>query len=100
LKEQLEFEDIDTPLLKTREVKNVALVVVSGERGLCGPYNSRIIKQTEARIAELRAQGIEPKLIFVGKKAYDYFKKPSRPTDIVLATNINGSPTTEDSQRV
>jgi|TARA_B110000285_G_C15019115_1_gene560602 F-type H+-transporting ATPase subunit gamma len=100
MKEKLEFEDIDTPLLQTRDVKNVALVVISGERGLCGPYNSRIIKLTEARIEELRSQGIEPKLIFIGKKAYDYFKKPQRTADIVLATNINGSPTSEDSQTV
>lgn len=80
LKEKLEFEAIDTPLLQSREVKNVALVVVSGERGLCGAYNSRVIKMTEARIEELRSQGIEPKLIFVGKKAHDYFKK--RPVEI------------------
>jgi len=73
----------------------VALVVVSGERGLCGAYNSKIIKQTEARIEELRSMGIEPKLIFVGKKAADYFKK--RPTDIAMTININGTPTSEDS---
>ena len=98
LKEKLEFEDIDSPLLENREVKNVALVVVSGERGLCGGYNSKIIKQTEARIEELRAMGIEPKLIFVGKKAHDYFKK--RPVDIKLATNIDSSPSSEDSQTI
>ena len=80
LKTKLEFEDIDTPLLKNREVKNVCLVVVSGERGLCGPYHSKVIKMTEARIDELRSQGLEPKLIFVGKKAADYFKK--RPVQI------------------
>jgi len=76
MKEKLEFEDIDTPLLQTRDVKNVALVIISGERGLCGPYNSRIIKLTEARIEELRSQGIEPKLIFIGKKLMTISKSP------------------------
>jgi F-type H+-transporting ATPase subunit gamma len=55
LKEKLEFEDISNPLLIPREVKNVALVVISGERGLCGAYNSRVVKKTENRIAELRS---------------------------------------------
>lgn len=55
LKEKLEFEDVENPLLVARDVKNVALVVISGERGLCGAYNSKIIKMTEKRIEELRA---------------------------------------------
>lgn len=98
LKEKLKFEDIDNPLLQPRDVKNVALVVMSGERGLCGAYNSKIIKMTENRIEELRSQGIEPKLIFIGKKAHDYFKK--RPTDVIFDLNIPNSPTAQESQQI
>ena len=41
------------------QVSKVTLVVMSGDRGLCGGYNSYGIKKTEARIKELQAQGIE-----------------------------------------
>ena len=34
------------PLLADRPVKNIALIVVSGDRGLCGAYNVNIIRKT------------------------------------------------------
>ena len=46
------------PILEVREVKKVSLVVVTGDRGLCGGYNSQIIKQATKRIAKLESQGI------------------------------------------
>ena len=49
-------EKIDLPLLKKREVSKVTLVVCSGDRGLCGGYNSFCIKKAEARIKELKSQ--------------------------------------------
>ena len=36
--------------------KNVAIVVVTGDRGLCGGYNAQMIKKAEARIVELKDQ--------------------------------------------
>merc|ERR1719207_346880 len=57
--DQLGKEPIDIPLLETREVKKVTLLAMSGDRGLCGSYNTYIIKKTEARKEELEAQGIE-----------------------------------------
>merc|ERR1719276_702897 len=49
----------DMPLLTQREVKKVTLVCITGDRGLCGGYNSFMIKKTEARFNELKDQGIE-----------------------------------------
>merc|ERR1712127_653751 len=49
----------DIPLLTQREVKKVTLVVITGDRGLCGGYNSFMIKKTEARYLELKDQGID-----------------------------------------
>merc|ERR1712157_633582 len=60
-------EAIDLPLLTQREVKKVTLCVVTGDRGLCGGYNSFMIKKAEARLNELKAQGIDVDLILVGK---------------------------------
>jgi F-type H+-transporting ATPase subunit gamma len=52
-------EEVELPILEVREVKKVSLVVVTGDRGLCGGYNSQIIKQTTKRIAKLNSQGIK-----------------------------------------
>lgn len=51
-------EEVELPILEVREVKKVSLVVVTGDRGLCGGYNSQIIKSATKRIAKLQAQDI------------------------------------------
>lgn len=55
-------EAVDLPLLQVRDVKKVTMVIISGDRGLCGSYNSYIIKKAEARYAELKAKGIEVRI--------------------------------------
>jgi F0F1-type ATP synthase gamma subunit len=37
--QRLRVEDVDSPLVAQRPIKSVALVVVTGDRGLCGGYN-------------------------------------------------------------
>lgn len=91
-------EPIELPLLESREVNKVTLVVLSGDRGLCGGYNSYCIKKAEARIAELKAQGIEVELVCVGKKASQYFSK--RETPVVKALPIGQAPTAEEANEI
>jgi F-type H+-transporting ATPase subunit gamma len=79
LQSRLKFEDVDSPLLTQREVKSVALVVVSGDRGLCGGYNASIIKRAEIRAKELKAAGIDFQYVLVGRKAVQYFKRREQP---------------------
>jgi F-type H+-transporting ATPase subunit gamma len=43
--QRLRVEDVDSPLCDIRPVKSVLLVVLSGDRGLCGGYNNFIIKK-------------------------------------------------------
>ncbi|MEW5798148.1 MAG: ATP synthase F1 subunit gamma [Bacteroidota bacterium] len=66
------------PQFEVREVKSVAIVVVTADRGLCGAFNSNIIKATvnhiEKNYAEMNEAG-KVKLICVGKKGYDFFSK-------------------------
>uniref|UniRef100_A0A3B4WVA0 ATP synthase F(1) complex subunit gamma, mitochondrial n=1 Tax=Seriola lalandi dorsalis TaxID=1841481 RepID=A0A3B4WVA0_SERLL len=78
--ERLSTEALDIPLLQQREAKKVGLLVITGDRGLCGSYNSAAIKKTEGRIAELKAQGVEAELITVGNKGSTYFKRRSDPS--------------------
>ncbi|MBI3195759.1 MAG: ATP synthase F1 subunit gamma [Ignavibacteriae bacterium] len=61
-----------------REVKSVALVIVTSDRGLCGSFNANLIKAAVLHInknyKELNEAG-HVKLICIGKKSYDFFSK-------------------------
>lgn len=67
------------PLLMPREVKRVAIVVVTADRGLCGAFNSNIIKTTVNHISEKYQSYYEVdhglRLITIGKKGFDFFNK-------------------------
>jgi F-type H+-transporting ATPase subunit gamma len=76
--ERLKNENLDFPLLQQRETKKVLLVVVSGERGLCGGYNAQIIKKATARLAELEKQGIDVTMLNIGRKANVWFKRRNK----------------------
>jgi len=41
----LQDEDVDSPLTNIRYVKSVLLVVITGDRGLCGGYNNYVLKK-------------------------------------------------------
>ncbi|GAX36046.1 F0F1 ATP synthase subunit gamma [Nodularia sp. NIES-3585] len=81
LQTRLRFEDVDLPLLKKREVKTVGLLVISGDRGLCGGYNSNVIRRAENRAKELQAEGVNYKYVLVGRKAIQYFQRREQPID-------------------
>lgn len=68
-------EEIELPILEVRDVKKVSLVLITGDRGLCGGYNSQVIKQATKRAAKLQEQGIECQLVLVGRKGEQWFKK-------------------------
>ncbi|MBZ8179367.1 F0F1 ATP synthase subunit gamma [Oscillatoria salina] len=99
LQNRLQFEDADLPLLKQREVKTVGLLVVSGDRGLCGAYNSNIIKRTESRARELEAQGIDYKYIIVGRKATQYFRRREAPIEASY-TGLEQIPTAAEASNI
>ena len=80
LQGKLQFEDVDLPLLQQRTVKKVGLLVVSGDRGLCGGYNANVIRRAEQRAKELTAEGIEYTYVLIGRKAKQYFQNRNAPT--------------------
>jgi len=98
LLQRLKTEALDIPLLESRTAKKVGLVVITGDRGLCGSYNAAAIKKTEARIAELKAQDIEVELVLIGNKGGTYFKK--RPTPVRKAIPCTQAPTAEQASEV
>ena len=79
LQSSMRFEDLDAPLLDAREVQTITLLSITGDRGLCGGYNTNIIKRTELRFKELEAQGYKVDLVLIGRKAITYFQNRSYP---------------------
>ncbi|MBP2627189.1 MAG: synthase gamma chain [Firmicutes bacterium] len=59
------------PLLETREVKRVAYLILSADKGLAGAYSSNVIKEVLPKIAGKD----NVTLMTVGRKARDYFKR-------------------------
>ena len=60
------------PLLEVREVKRIAYVVVTSDRGLAGSFNSSILRKAHNDIDEFGKQNVD--IFCIGKKAKDYFK--------------------------
>lgn len=65
------------PLLDEREEKQIQLVVVTSDRGLCGAFNTNIIKTAQAFINEHADQRVT--LNCVGRKGRDFFRKRPAP---------------------
>jgi len=61
------------PLLETREVKRLCIIVVTGDRGLCGSFNSNVIRTTVAHIG--KHPDAEISLICIGRRGRDFFKR-------------------------
>ncbi|MEC4804480.1 MAG: F0F1 ATP synthase subunit gamma [Jaaginema sp. PMC 1079.18] len=99
LQNRLQFEDVDLPLLKQREVDTVGLLVVSGDRGLCGGYNTNIIKRADARIKELQAEGIDYQLILIGRKAVQYYQRRKMPI-LKTFTELEQIPVAEEASDI
>src|SRR5205807_3332081 len=63
------------PLLQKREtVKNVLMLVLCSNRGLCGGYNASILREAMAEIRRLRSEGLTLHLELSGKRAINYFR--------------------------
>jgi F-type H+-transporting ATPase subunit gamma len=70
--------DIKSPYVEKREVNKVAIIVITSNRGLCGAFNTNIIKEAISKIENEYASQKQQKnitLIFVGKKGFDVLKK-------------------------
>jgi F-type H+-transporting ATPase subunit gamma len=68
------------PLFEKREVKKVALVIISSDRGLCGSYNGNIIRAANEFLKKYEREKVV--LVNIGKKGYIYYSK--RPREIRL----------------
>ena len=63
------------PLLAVRDPRKIRIICMTSDRGLCGGFNSNLIKATERFLKDKKSEGKEISLINVGRKGRDYFRK-------------------------
>lgn len=81
--QKVKADDLESPLTQIRPVKNVLIVSVAGDRGLCGAYNTYILKKVLKRQEELDGMGIGVKHISVGSKMTNWLKKRTDQYDVM-----------------
>ena len=90
----------DHPLLRDNPDASVAaVVVVTSDRGLCGGYNSSVIRMAEREIKAHQEAGQDYALIVVGTKGEQYFRFRNYRIDATFA-GVTDQPTYEDARRV
>ncbi|ABW25939.1 MULTISPECIES: F0F1 ATP synthase subunit gamma [Acaryochloris] len=99
LQARLKFEEVELPLLQERALRKVCLLVVTGDRGLCGAYNSSVIKRAEERSNELKAKGIDYTFVLVGRKAIQYFQRRDQPIEATYG-GLEQIPTAQEASEI
>ena len=63
------------PLRAVRPRKNIHVLVMTSDRGLCGAFNTNILNAATRHTNELKKEGYEVAISIVGRKARDYYKR-------------------------
>jgi F-type H+-transporting ATPase subunit gamma len=85
------------PLLRQPErVRNAAVILITSNRGLCGAFNSNLIRESRNLLGSLDQQGIAPELHVVGRKGIGYYRYIGRAL-ATARTDITDRPTAADA---
>ncbi len=88
--------DVEHPLLRVNtESATTAVIVLTSNRGLCGSYNSAVLRMAREQIAAQEAAGKKVDLYVVGKKGIAYFRFLNQPT-AWTSTQFEGNPAYAD----
>ncbi len=91
---------LDHPLLVERDnPRRAGVLVIASDRGLCGAYNSNVLRRAEELFSLLREEGKTPVVFVVGRKALNYFR--FRNWDITDSwTGFSERPSYENAQEI
>jgi F-type H+-transporting ATPase subunit gamma len=87
------------PLLAFRPRKTIEVLVLTADRGLCGAFNTNILRSANQHIESLKRDGFELSVSAVGRKARDYFRRRNIPLRKVW-TGISGKLTYAHAQEI
>jgi F-type H+-transporting ATPase subunit gamma len=90
----------NSALLSPRaEMRTVADIIIAADRGLCGGYNTTVIRAAENDMRDQERAGRENAIVTVGRKAEGYFRFREIPIDAAYS-GFSDSPTYEDARQV
>jgi F-type H+-transporting ATPase subunit gamma len=91
---------IDSPYLVPRpETHRVGHIVITADRGLCGAYNSSVLRAVEGEIEEHRELGRDSSVYVAGRKGESYFRFRQYPVEASF-TGFSEQPSYEDARRI
>lgn len=98
--EMLASESQSSPLLAERdEIRRVGIIVITGDRGLAGAYNSNVLREAQRAVNREREAGREVKLTTVGRKGAAYFKFRRVAIDAEF-TGMSDKPRYSDAKKI
>lgn len=77
-------KDVQHPLLEVRPEQNIAVIVIGGERGMAGSYNSNLMKKAMELLKERDPETV--KMILFGRKTWAFFRK--KPYQVMLSDSL------------
>jgi F-type H+-transporting ATPase subunit gamma len=66
--------DVAHPLLEIRPTKRTAVLVLTGNRGLCGGYNGNVVRQAAALLGQWKSEQVETRVTVSGKRGISALK--------------------------
>jgi F-type H+-transporting ATPase subunit gamma len=81
----LRVDTMSHPLLAVRDPKRIRVICLTSDRGLCGGFNTNLIKATDRFLKDKAADGKDVSLICVGRKGRDYYRKKAN----ILAQKVD-----------
>ncbi len=86
-------------LRRPEEEKRAAVLLLTANRGLCGGFNSNLIKRASRLMHDLRGRGIETELHVVGKKGVAYFRFRGEEM-VTTRIDVSDHPTVDDAESI
>lgn len=86
------------PLLEAREERNVAVLVISSDRGLCGSYNTNLMRTTLGFLRKRDPESV--RLLLLGRKGQQFFRRHPYPILDTLPLGSGASLTFADVQPI
>ena len=89
--------EMEHPLFKTRPIKHTVLVVVTADRGFAGTYNTNVLRVAEQRVRQAATGTM--KLVVVGRKGRDFFRRRAIPM-LSVHTDLPGEASIDFARRL
>lgn len=90
-------------LLKERPIKNVGLLIITSNKGLCGAFNANLARYTMQIVKEYKELGVGCELFIIGQKGYNALKRSAEAEEFKITQtylNFSENPTSSQARLV